>query len=77
MEHQKDQDQFMRSKINGTNVMNVTGLNKCEDLSAFMAHLKTTVFTQFDLIVKSQDEINREIHREFLRFSNDPSVDPK
>ena len=56
--------------------MNVTGLKKCEDLSAFMAHLKNTVFTLSDLIVKSQDEINREIYREFLRFSNDRSVDP-
>lgn len=66
MEHMKDQDQFIRSKFNGTIVMTVTGLKSGQDLSAFIAYLKQTVFTHYDLVVKSQDEINIEINREFL-----------
>ena len=66
MEHMKDQDQFIRSKFNGTIVMNVTGLKNGKDLGAFMAHLKQTVFTHYDLFCKSQDEINIEINREYL-----------
>ncbi len=67
----KDQDKFIRPKFNGTIVMNITGLQKGKDLGEFIAHLKQTKLTEFDLVVKSQDEINQVIAHEFLRFTNE------
>ena len=67
-EHLKDQDGFIRSKFNGDIVMNITGLKKGQDLGKFIAHLKTTVFTYLDLVVKSQEDIERCIDTEFRKW---------
>lgn len=68
-EHTKDQDRFIRSKFNGTIVMNITGLQKDEELRKFIVHLRRTVFTTLDLFVKSQEEIDRLIDRTFQSWS--------
>lgn len=56
-----NQDQFIRSKLNGNIVMDITGLERGEKLGEFIKYLKQTVFTFLDLFVKPQSEINQII----------------
>ena len=67
----RDQAQRIASKFNGDVVMGLTGLGRGTALGAFMAHLRTDVFTLKDLVVLPQDAIDEKIKRAFAAYSQE------